>query len=284
MRSRSGACHAEFYEEYIQKIKVIDSIDTKPKGLVNHVSPYNVSYQLDTGNKNNLFSSQGHENHSNKNTFNDFAFSPEDKQMHEAQDEVDRTNEQKNAGSPQLGVKTIIIGGKNVPRHAFVHALVPGESEEKAMKSSLDLIVKTYSDDERTIKCQFWIKDCNEEEEEIEKFKGIYKVYYNFVSSLIFVYSVHDRSSFILLKKSIEEIKKSIGIEGIKVILLGLMSTEPEHQREVDYSEGNELMNQEGLAGFIETNMMESSVKNKILDFLCNRAESQILKNKLKTS
>jgi len=193
-------------------------------------------------------------------------------------------NEQIKEGSSQLGVKTIIIGGKNVPRHTFVHALIPGESEEQAMKNSLDLVVKSYIDLNRTIKCQFWIKDCNEEEEEIEKFKGIYKVYYNFVSSLIFVYSVHDRNSFTLLRRSVEEIKKTVGIEGFKVILIGLINPMSRNKIEVNYSEGETLMKQEGFAEFMETDMMESSAKNKILDFLCNRAESHGIKNKLKIS
>jgi len=57
MRSRSGACHAEFYEEYLQKIKVIDSIDSKPKGLISHMSPYNVAYQLESVNKTSIYNS-----------------------------------------------------------------------------------------------------------------------------------------------------------------------------------------------------------------------------------
>jgi len=266
MRRRLGALHADSNEEYLQKLKAIDSFDHKTQQTPITMSPYNISCAMEALPRTPIYNNQPFMNDS----VDSFAFRAK------SEYETDLSNENSPGVSTtgRLAVKTIIVGSKDVRRHSFVHSLVPGEAEETASNHSLDLVVKTKSEDDREVKYHFWIKDCDNDQEEVEKFKGIYKVYYNFVSSLIFMYSVSDRDSFNLLKKSIEEIKRTVGIEGIKAILIGLVDKDSSKDREVDYQEGETLMQEEGFAGFLETDSNDIKMKEKALSFLCNRAEN----------
>ena len=47
MRKRLGAFHADSHEEYVQKMKAIDSFDTKTTVTPIQVSPYNISCQME---------------------------------------------------------------------------------------------------------------------------------------------------------------------------------------------------------------------------------------------
>ena len=265
MRRRLGAFHADSHEEYVQKMKAIDSFDTKSQVTPIQVSPYNISCQMEA------LARPPQYNSSTNGYVDSFAFQAKSEYETDLSEE---TAEGSGASATErLAVKTIIVGSKDVRRHSFVHALVPGEAEEAAGKSALDLLVKTRTEENREVKYHFWIKDCDNDQEEVEKFKGIYKVYYNFVSSLIFMYSVSDRESFNLLKRSIEEIKRTVGIEGFKAILIGLIDKDSS-SREVDYQEGENLMQEEGFAGFLETDSNDIKMKEKALGFLCNRAEN----------
>jgi hypothetical protein len=288
MRRRLGACHADSNEEYLQKLKAIDSFDSKVKtNPTAQMSPYNVSCTLEalTGtpifgsdNSHSLLQSplQREEEKTPSDFYESFTFNSRPDESSQGLS----ASEEAFISLEQLAVKTIIVGSKEVQRHAFVHALVPGEAEETATKSSLDLVVKVKSEEKRVLKYHFWIKDCDIDQEEVEKFKGIYKVYYNFVSSLIFMYSVSDHESFNLLKKSIEEIKKSVGIEGFKAILIGLVETDSQNTRQISYQEGENLMQEEGFAAFIEADLNDVATKEKALGFLCDRAEVQAKRKK----
>lgn len=277
MRRRLGACHADSHEEYLQKLKAIDSLETKSQKNPIQMSPYNISCAMEALPR---VPYNNPTNHSFGNNYVDeFAF----RAKSEYETDVSNENAENSSGvsaTERLAVKTIIVGSKDVRRHSFVHSLVPGEVEDSTSHNSLDLVVKTKTEENREVKYHFWIKDCDNDQEEVEKFKGIYKVYYNFVSSLIFMYSVSDRESFNLLKKSVEEIKRTVGLEGFKAILIGLIDKDSQQPREVDYQEGEGLMQEEGFAGFLETDSNDISMKEKALSFLCNRAESHGKKKK----
>jgi len=250
----------------------IPSMPNQKNPTVVQMSPYNVSCTLEALTRNPIYGSENtfqKEEQKQSNDFvENFSFSSRSNDCPDG----GLSNNENVPTMEQLAVKTIIVGSKEVPRHSFVHALVPGEAEETATKSSLDLVVKIHNEEKRLVKYHFWIKDCDNDQEEVEKFKGIYKVYYNFVSSLIFMYSVSDRESFNLLKKSIEEIKKTVGIESFKALLIGLVDTK---SREVEYQEGETFVQEEGFASFIEADPNDAGLKEKALSFLCDRAEAQ---------
>jgi len=283
-RRRRTAFHADSDEEYLNKVKTADVIESFSKATMDEITAYSPPDKLQ-----DLISRRSTPSNSERNpSFNSITVLPSRPERKDTfnfiintdylpADEQERSPRKSSDSEPKkdgdsgrkdstlvTSVKTMIMGSNRLYKHAFIDYLFGKSPDNGELKTPMDLRVESNLKVFETVKHHFWMKSCREGEN-LEKLKPIYMIYYKTVSSLVFLYSVEDRSSFLLVNQALKSLAADFGPEKFKGVLVGIKS---DKAREVSSQEGESLKEEAGLKEFLEVDLADGSQRDLVLNLL----------------
>jgi len=292
-RRRRTAFHADSDDEYLAKVKTADVIESFSKATMDEITAYSPPDKLQ-----DLISRRSAPNYSERNpclnsitavsrsdTFN-FIVNTDYLQSDSSPDQ-DRSPRKSSDSDPSkkdgetnrkdstlvTSVKTMIIGSNRLYKHAFIDYLFGKSPDNGELKTPLDLRVESNLKVFDTVKHHFWMQSCREGDIS-DRLKPIYMIYYKTVSSIVFMYSVEDRSSFLLVNQAIKSLAADFVPNKFNGILIGLKTSKSEFAgnqekpREVSQEDGEHLKQEAGLKEFLEVDLADGSQRDSILNLL----------------
>jgi len=178
--------------------------------------------------------------------------------------------------------KIMVIGLEDIGKRLLINNVFDcGENlaDYKENPRVLDLLTKTEEDLEYKVpvRYQFWMRNLKEEEGMNRRFEDQIKVYYKNVSLFIFVYKVSDQSSFDAVERAVEVISRDIQPENFMAVLVGMDDLKQE--RKISYFDGISLQEKYPFTFFIETNVKDIGLKEKLLQVMRDNEGLGELKN-----
>lgn len=106
------------------------------------------------------------------------------------------------------------------------------------------------------------------------KYDNLVKVYYKTMSVFLFVYSISDKESFLMIQDGIDTVMTEINKEKFVGILIGTYSSK-DQLREVSYDDGENLRKKFNLSLFLEANPNENSLKDSLGKFMQTQIKNE---------
>jgi len=172
--------------------------------------------------------------------------------------------------------RIMVVGLEDIGKRLLINNVFDcGENlaDHKENPRVLDLLTKTEEDLEYKVpvRYQFWVRNLKEEEAMNRRFEDQIKVYYKNVSLFIFVYKVSDKSSFDAVEKAVELMSRDIQPEKFMAVLVGVDDLKQE--RKISYFDGISLQEKYPFTFFIETNVKDIGLKEKLLQVIRDTEE-----------
>jgi hypothetical protein len=180
--------------------------------------------------------------------------------------------------------RVMVVGLENIGKRQLINNLfdcgaILSEENERIM----DLLTKTEEDSEFKIpvRYQFWFRNLKSDEELNQKFEDQVRVYYKNVSLFIFVYSVADKNSYECAERAAMAISQQVQSEKFTAVLLG--TDDLKKPRSISYFEGISLQERHHFTFFIETNVKDTSLKEKLVQVMrdCEEGFHEMRNDKL---
>lgn len=172
--------------------------------------------------------------------------------------------------------RVMVVGLENIGKRLLINNVFDcGENltEDEENPRIMDLLTKTEEDLEYKVpvRYQFWMRNLKADEGLNKRFEDQIKVYYKNVSLFIFVYKISDKSSFEAVERSVQTISKQVGSEKFMAVLLGVDDLKQE--RKISYFDGISLQEKYPFTFFIETNVKDVGLKDKLLQAMRENEE-----------
>jgi len=158
--------------------------------------------------------------------------------------------------------KIMMIGMPETGRYSLISNLFEEESKPYKKEENTDVFIKKrkYGSEERSYK--FWIRDPTN-----KNLDPLIKLYFENISTYLFVYSITNRNSFEVISSSIQEVLNQVGKENFIGVLIGTYCDQ-EDQRKITYQEGLKLSQKYHLEHFFETNHADDTIRQKLFSIL----------------
>ena len=180
--------------------------------------------------------------------------------------------------------RVMVIGLENIGKRQLINNLFDCGavlSEEK--NRIMDLLTKTEEDTEYKIpvRYQFWFRNLKNDEALNRKFEDQIRVYYKDVSCFIFLYSISDKESYECAERAAAAISQQVQSEKFTAVLLG--TDDLKKPRSISYFEGISLQERHHFTFFIETNVKDTSLKEKLVQVMrdCEEGFNEMRNEKL---
>jgi len=145
-------------------------------------------------------------------------------------------------------MRCVVLGSENTGKHTLVGANLAEELGEHT-KTGSNFFAKTAVSYKTTKKYHFWVRTLGDDSATKD---ALWKTYYKWATTFVFVYDITNKESFEALKKAVESVMKVVPREKFFGVLVG-NKNELHGQREVSYDEAVDFKLQYNFSHFIET-------------------------------
>jgi Ras family len=156
--------------------------------------------------------------------------------------------------------KCMVMGSTSSDRYEIINSVF-NLSDVIPLQQTMDLLLKVEGENNEKKIYQIWMRALDG-----NKYDSLIKTYYKKISIFIFIYSICEKESFLMLETAINSVAEEINDKFLG-ILIGTVSQSSE-DREVLYEEGEALKKEKGLSMFIEAKPGDDSLKSVLKDVL----------------
>jgi len=147
-------------------------------------------------------------------------------------------------------MRCVVLGSENTGKHTLIRSNLSEELSGLAhQKTGANFLARTTKSFKTTKKYNFWVRTLGDNSETKD---AIWKTYYKWATTFVFVYDITNKESFEALKKAVETVLQVVPREKFFGILVG-NKNEMYGQREVSYDEAVDFKMQYNFSHFIET-------------------------------